>query len=138
MQMLQEQQNMGTSLGEFQPIEFDDLESLPVQTIDQSMANEIYQVAEEAKREAQAYRQSAQTETVVNDMSQQELVEINQAPVNVDQLMQSIQADSQIIVQRNESGATLSDCLHQQRLKMTNVRIFSNDCFIKYVHLARL
>jgi hypothetical protein len=54
---------MGTSLGEFQPIEFDDLESLPVQTIDQSMANEIYQVAEEAKREAQAYRQSAQTET---------------------------------------------------------------------------
>jgi hypothetical protein len=27
------------------------------------MANEIYQVAEEAKREAQAYRQSAQTET---------------------------------------------------------------------------
>ncbi len=109
MQMLQEQQTMGTSLGEFQPIEFDDLESLPVQTIDQSMANEIYQVAEEAKREAQAYRQTAQTETVVNDMSQQELVEINQAPVNVDQLMQSIQADSQIIVQRNESGATLSE-----------------------------
>ena len=109
MQMLQEQQIMGTSLGEFQPIEFDDLESLPVQTIDQSMANEIYQVAEEAKREAQAYRQTAQTETVVNDMSQQELVEINQAPVNVDQLMQSIQADSQIIVQRNESGATLSE-----------------------------
>src|SRR5690606_36625503 len=41
--------------------------------------------------------------------SQQELMEINQAPVNVDQLMQSIQADSQIIVQNNEAGLTLPE-----------------------------
>ncbi len=64
------------------------LEDLPVQTIDQDMANEIYQVAEQAKQEAQNYRNTQTSETVVADISQQELLEINQAPVNVDQLMQ--------------------------------------------------
>lgn len=108
MQMLQEQQNAGGILEEFSPIEFEDLENLPMQSIDQSMANEIYRVAEEAKREAQDYRNTQQTETVV-DISQQELLEINQAPVNVDQLMQSIRADSNISVQSNEAARTLRD-----------------------------
>ncbi|MEG2566934.1 MAG: outer membrane protein assembly factor, partial [Acinetobacter sp.] len=109
MLMLEQQQNAGSGLGEFTPIEFDDLEDLPVQTIDQNMANEIYQVAEQAKQEAQNYRNTQTSETVVADISQQELLEINQAPVNVDQLMQSIQADSQIIVQNNEAGLTLPE-----------------------------
>ena len=109
MLMLEQQQNAGSALDVFTPIEFDDLEELPVQTIDQSMADEIYRVAEQAKQEAQNYRNSQTSETVVADISQQELLEINQAPVNVDQLMQSIQADSQIIVQRNEAGLTLSE-----------------------------
>ncbi len=109
MLMLEQQQNAGSGLGEFTPIEFDDLEDLPVQTIDQNMANEIYQVAEQAKQEAQNYRNTQTSETVVADISQQELLEINQAPVNVDQLMQSIQADSQIIVKNNEAGLTLPE-----------------------------
>jgi translocation and assembly module TamA len=109
MLMLEQQQNAGSALEVFTPIEFDDLEELPVQTIDQNMADEIYRVAEQAKQEAQNYRNSQTSETVVADISQQELLEINQAPVNVDQLMQSIQADSQIIVQRNEAGLTLPE-----------------------------
>ena len=86
LEMLQQQEQQGAQLDVFKPIEFEDLEELPVQPIDQAMADEIYRVAEQAKQEAQSYRQTQQTETVVADISQQELVEINQAPVNVDQL----------------------------------------------------
>ncbi|MGL3045303.1 autotransporter assembly complex protein TamA [Acinetobacter pecorum] len=124
MLMLEQQQNAGSGLDEFTPIEFDDLEELPVQTIDQNMANEIYRVAEQAKQEAQNYRNSQTTETVVADISQQELLEINQAPVNVDQLMQSIQADSQIMVQNNEAGMTLAeipDSLSPENDKRPNI-----------------
>ena len=114
LEMLQQQEQQGAQLDVFKPIEFEDLEELPVQPIDQAMADEIYRVAEQAKQEAQSYRQTQQTETVVADISQQELVEINQAPVNVDQLMQSIQSDSQIIVQANETGSTLPEISPQQ------------------------
>ena len=114
LEMLQQQEQQGAQLDVFKPIEFEDLEELPVQPIDQAMADEIYRVAEQAKQEAQSYRQTQQTETVVADISQQELVEINQAPVNVDQLMQSIQSDSQIIVQANETGSTLPEIPPQQ------------------------
>ncbi|ENW87806.1 hypothetical protein F906_01049 [Acinetobacter pseudolwoffii] len=109
MLMLEQQQNAGSGLDVFTPIQFDDLEELPIQSIDQNMANEIYREAEQAKQEAQNYRNTQTAETVVADISQQELLEINQAPVNVDQLMQSIQADSQIIVQNNEAGMTLPE-----------------------------
>ncbi len=109
MQMLQEQEGAAQQLEAFRPIEFEDLEELPVQAVDQAMADEIYRVAEEAKQEAQAYRQTQQTETVIADISQQELLEINQAPVSVDQLMQAIQSDSQILVQTNEAGMTLPE-----------------------------
>ncbi|KGT48114.1 hypothetical protein GW12_08660 [Acinetobacter sp. HR7] len=114
LQMLREQEQAGQQFEAFKPIEFEDLEELPVQAVDQAMADEIYRVAEEAKREAQAYRQTQNTEIVVNDISQQELLEINQAPVNVDQLMQNIESDSQILVQANESGATLPELSPQQ------------------------
>src|SRR5690606_33381365 len=63
MLMLEQQQNAGSGLGEFTPIEFDDLEELPIQAIDQNMANEIYREAEQAKQEAQNYRNSQTTET---------------------------------------------------------------------------
>ncbi|ANF81898.1 hypothetical protein A3K93_06630 [Acinetobacter sp. NCu2D-2] len=108
MQMLQQQQQLPMAQQAFKPIQFEDLEQMPIESIDQNLANEIYAVAEQAKKEAQNYRQSQQNEMIVNDASQQELTEINQAPVNVDALMQSIQADSQIIVERNEQGATLA------------------------------
>ena len=138
MLMLEQQQNAGSGLDEFTPIEFDNLEELPVQTIDQNMANEIYRVAEQAKQEAQNYRNSQTSETVVADISQQELLEINQAPVNVDQLMQSIQADSQIMVQNNEAGMTLAeipDSLSPENDKRPNIL---KDCFIRSARHARL
>ncbi len=59
-------------------IEFDDLEDLPTVQVDQGMANDIYQVAEQAKAEAQAYRSGQTTELVVSDATQQEMAEINQ------------------------------------------------------------
>ncbi len=63
MKMLQEQQQAGTQLPmNFKPIEFEDLENLHVTPVDQNMANEIFQVAEEAKRQAQEYRATQQTE----------------------------------------------------------------------------
>ena len=73
MKMLQEQQQAGTQLQEFKPIEFEDLENLPVTPVDQNMANEIFQVAEEAKRQAQEYRATQQTEIAVADITQKEL-----------------------------------------------------------------
>lgn len=108
VQMLEQQQNLGLNQAAFQPIQFEDLEELPIEAIDQNLANEIYQVAEQAKKEAAAYRQTQQNEMVIADVSKQELTAINQAPVNVDQLMQSIRADSQIIVERNENANTLA------------------------------
>ncbi len=107
MQMLQQQQTALKNLPEFAPIEFDDLEDFPTVQVDQGMANDIYQVAEQAKAEAQAYRSGQTKELVVSDATQQEMAEINQAPVNVDQLMQSIQADSKISVEANTEGNTL-------------------------------
>src|SRR5690606_39986960 len=42
MLMLEQQQNAGSGLDVFTPIQFDDLEELPIQSIDQNMANDIY------------------------------------------------------------------------------------------------
>ena len=107
VQMLQEQQNSQTPIEAFKPIEFDDLENLPVEPIDQQLANEIFKVAEEAKQSAQNYRATQNNEVAVADITQQELQEINQAPVNVDVLMQSIRADSDIAIQENQTGREL-------------------------------
>ena len=87
LQMLEQQEQATQPLEEFKPIEFEDLEELPITPVSADMANEIFRVAEEAKQEAQQYRAGHGTEAVVSDATQQELVEINQAPVNIDQLM---------------------------------------------------
>ncbi len=107
---LLEQQTDQDTKSAFKPIEFEDLEEYPVEQIDQSMANEIYRVAEEAKSEAQAFRAGLNRapETAIPEASQQELTAINQAPVNVDQLMQQIQSDRAIVAEINESGRTLA------------------------------
>lgn len=111
LSMLQQQEkNQGVG-NDFKPIQFDDLEELPTAPIDSSMVNEIYQVAEQAKVEAQNFRAGVTKtpEVEVADITKQELTEISQAPVNVDQLMSSIKADSKIVVEANESGKTLTD-----------------------------
>ena len=109
LQMLQQQEQAGQNFEEFKPIEFDDLEELPIEPVSQTMADEIFREAENAKNQAQQYRAGQVTEVVVSDATQQELVEINQAPVNVDQLMSSIQDDSKIVVEANEAGRTLPE-----------------------------
>lgn len=90
-------------------LEFEDLQALPIESVDDSLVNEIYQVAEQAKQEAQAYRAGQTEELMVQNATPQELLEINQAPVDVDTLMQSIQADREIVVQANATGAYIGD-----------------------------
>ncbi|WP_425919040.1 autotransporter assembly complex protein TamA [Acinetobacter sp. TSRC1-2] len=109
LQMLQQQEQASQPLEEFKPIEFEDLEELPIAPVSQAMADEIFREAENAKIQAQQYRAGQVNEVVVSDATQQELVEINQAPVNVDQLMSSIQDDSKIVVEANEAGKTLPE-----------------------------
>jgi translocation and assembly module TamA len=107
--MLQQQEQAAQPIEEFKPIEFNDLEELPIQPVSASLADEIFRVAEEAKNEAQQYRAGQATEVVITEATPQELVEINHAPVNVDQLMRSIEADSTIVVEADELGRTLPE-----------------------------
>ena len=109
--MLQQQQKNPNSDQGFKPITFDDLEELPASQIDPAFAAEINQVAEEAKTEALNFRHgmSKQPEMIIADPTQQELIDIGQAPINVDSLIQDIRADSQIQVSENESGRTFID-----------------------------
>ena len=121
LQMLQQQEQAGQALEEFKPIEFDDLEELPIAPVSQAMADEIFREAENAKNQAQQYRAGQVKEVVVSDATQQELVEINHAPVNVDQLMSSIQDDSKIVVEANEAGRTLPELAVADEVKEPNL-----------------
>lgn len=109
LEMLQQQQQAGASFAEFQPIEFEDLEDLPITPIDQKLANQIFQVAEQAKQEAMLDRNGEVPETLMQDATQQELLQIDQAPVNVDQLMTNIQADSNFVVEANPEDTLMTE-----------------------------
>ncbi|MDV2455856.1 autotransporter assembly complex protein TamA [Acinetobacter towneri] len=109
LEMLQQQQQAGASFAEFQPIEFEDLEDLPIAPVDQGLANEIFQVAEQAKQEAMLDRNGQVPETLVQDATQQELLQIDQAPVNVDQLITNIQADSNFVVEANPNDTLMTE-----------------------------
>ncbi|RSB58032.1 outer membrane protein assembly factor [Acinetobacter soli] len=113
--ILQQQAQSSKTIAEFKPIEFEDLENLPSTAVDSAMANEIYRVAEQAKAEAQATASRASTTaTSATTNPSQDLAQINQAPVNVDNLMQQIRSDSQINVQANTTGQTLERTSLQQ------------------------
>ncbi|WP_180168732.1 autotransporter assembly complex family protein [Acinetobacter sp. YH12021] len=109
LEMLQQQQQAGASFAEFQPIEFEDLEDLPIAPVDQGLANEIFQVAEQAKQEAMLDRNGQVPETLVKDATQQELLQIDQAPVNVDRLITNIQADSNFVVEANPNDTLMAE-----------------------------
>ena len=69
---LKQQEQSNNQINELKPIQLDDnLENLPVIPVDQTMANEIFREAENAKNEAQAYRESTSKNppTVVKDIS---------------------------------------------------------------------
>jgi translocation and assembly module TamA len=96
----------------FKQIDLDKLENLPVETVDPSLANEILQVAEDAKLEAQNFRANPQStvETEVKTITSQdaETTELTRSPIDIDQLMESIQQDRQFEVSENEDGRSLT------------------------------
>ncbi len=115
MQLLQEQSPPNPKI-QFKPIEFEDLEDLAISPVDQSMANEIYAAADEAKKEAELARKESTRipEQVVKDSTVQEITEMTRAPVDIDQLMNSIQADSKIVVEANSAGRTLNNLVQDE------------------------
>lgn len=108
---LLQEQIQSSKTNPIKPLQFEDLEELPANTADQNMVNEIYQAAEEAKRQAQDFKNGVQTNSVpeLAQASEQEIQEIKRAPVDIDQLMRSIEADKEIVVQANDVGRTLQD-----------------------------
>ena len=113
---LLQQQTQAGQIEPFKPIQFEDLEDLPISVVDESMANEIYQIAEQAKQETQQLQQNSthSNDLAVTESSAQEILEISRAPVDVDQLMNSIQADRKIVVEANAAGVTLADASLEQ------------------------
>lgn len=130
VEMLQQQQSNTGNDPAFSPIEFENLEDLPVEPVDQALANEIFRVAEEAKSDAQDFRTGVTKapEIEIPEATQAELTEISQAPVNVDDLMRSIEADRDIEITVNESNRALaeSSVTPESELKKPNIfkRIF--------------
>lgn len=108
---LLKEQIQSSKTNPIQPLQFEDLDELPVNTTDQNMVNEIYQVAEEAKKQAQDFKNGVQADKLpeIAQSTESELQEIKRAPVDIDQLMQSIKADKEITVQTNDVGRTLQD-----------------------------
>lgn len=108
--MLQQQALNENDQAVFKPIEFEDLQDLPTQTLDSGLANEILRVAEEAKAEAQNQYNSGSGRVPDVDVSnpmQTALTAVEPAPVNVDQLMQNIRADREFTVTENTTGRSL-------------------------------
>lgn len=106
MIMLQDQLNEQNTPEEFKNIDLEQLADLPTFNVDESMANEIYTIAEEAKKEALQYRENQKNEVVVSDATKQELAEINIPPVNIDHLMSTIQSESKIVMETDNSSET--------------------------------
>ncbi|MFM6907173.1 MAG: autotransporter assembly complex protein TamA [Acinetobacter tjernbergiae] len=124
---LKQQEQSVNQINELKPIQLDDnLENLPVIPVDQAMTNEIFRVAEDAKNEAQTYRESLSKspELIVNDISQPELLEITKAPVDINQLIQEIQTDSKIVVEANAAGRTLPEFQNQNEQQTEKVGFF--------------
>ena len=70
---LKQQEQAANQIEELKPIQLEDnLEDLPTMTVDQGMADEIFRVAEEAKKEAQNSRDNAAKtpDVLVNDVAQ--------------------------------------------------------------------
>ncbi|MFC2995213.1 autotransporter assembly complex family protein [Acinetobacter sichuanensis] len=129
VEMLQQQEQNPATLNDFKPIEFEQLEELPENNVDSALVNEIFKVAEEAKVEAQNFRNGvAQApEITVNDATQQEISEITTAPTDVkdvNELIRSIRADNKIVVEANEYGRTLSDMSVEDQEPKKEANIF--------------
>lgn len=106
MLLLQQQLQQQQPTEDFQDINLQELDDLPALSLSESMTNEIYAVADEAKKEALNYRAHQKNPVVISRETQQELAEINLAPVNVDRLMSNIQAERNIVVHSDQKSVT--------------------------------
>ncbi|WP_343597321.1 autotransporter assembly complex family protein [Acinetobacter sp.] len=105
LQMLQQQQQ-NPQLAEFKPITLDELEKLPELSVNQGMVDEINRQAEQAKQEALTQRSTVAEPIPMaaqTDMAQ----EVKAAPVDVDHLMNEIQADRNIDVAVKENNKNI-------------------------------
>ena len=112
-QLQQQQQNQPQpnqqpigDIANFKALTFDELEKQPVPTVDQNLVNQIYQAAEQAQNQAQISiaQSNLRPSNYVTSATVADTQSINQAPVNVDSLMQSIQQDRDIKVGENLQG----------------------------------
>ncbi len=109
--LLQTQMATGR-IADFQPMTFEELEKVPSPQVDQNLVNQIYQVAQQAQNEAQdsvAQLNGSTTSSYVVPATAIEVQSINQAPVNVDNLMQSIQQDKNIRVGEDINAQALAN-----------------------------
>lgn len=112
-------ENTQSSLQTLPPITLEQLEQMPVMAVDQNLANEIYKTAEQAQQQAQQMLQQqntvAQQDTSngINNITTAQLQQIDQAPVNVGQLMQAIAQDQNIAVSENMQGQALNTDVQQ-------------------------
>lgn len=113
LQMLQQQQQ-NPQLAEFKPITLDDLEKLPELSVNQNMVDDINRQAEQAKQEALVQR-SASTAPIPVMAQTTSVQELQTAPVNVDHLINEIQANRNIDVTAKETNK--------------DVGIFNNETF---------
>lgn len=88
------------------PLQFDELDQYDAGAVNTAMLDEIYKVAEQAKRDAEQWQRTGErvekqntpaTSTLPLPTEQQTVVE--STPVNVTELMKQIQQDSQIVVE---------------------------------------
>lgn len=92
------------------PLQFDDLEQYDVGAVNSTMLDEIYKVAEQAKRDAEQWQRTGErvekqntpaTSTLALPTEQQ--MGLETPPVNVTELMKQIQQESQIVVETTQT-----------------------------------
>ncbi|MFT4020973.1 MAG: autotransporter assembly complex family protein [Acinetobacter sp.] len=104
MAMLQQQ---NPQLTEFKPVTEDDLEKLPELTVNQSLVDEINREAEQAKQDAQAQRNAFQQVVHTTQPTAEDITAVATSPINIDQLMNDIQADRNIDVSAKENTSSI-------------------------------
>lgn len=107
----------------FQPLSFEDLEDYDVGQVDEKMLNEIYQVAELAKKDAETWQKQETRTSKTQPKNGENIIDMAQktasitpdmTPVDVNQLMQNIQQDSQIIVENVQATEQQLDDIIQK------------------------
>lgn len=109
-----------SSTNKFEPLQFEDLEHYDFGEVNQSMLDEVYQIAEKAKQDAQVWKETGEPVYGNVLVTKEEREQINQtlekeviafekideeslvSPIDVNQLMQQIQVDGKVLEQKVE------------------------------------